>query len=133
MRLLYTRVNILKQSFKHCTETVKILLFKSFFSALYCASLWCYFKKACLQKIEVAYNNSLRIFMGLPKLCSIRTEFVTRNLNHFDALMRKQIYSLKRRISESNNLYIEIIHNSDLYLRSDLFQLWEQSLFHGNN
>ena len=45
MRNLFARGNMLIRNFTHCTGEVKIALFKTFCSNIYCCPLWYNFKK----------------------------------------------------------------------------------------
>ena len=55
---------------------------------MYCAPMWFDCNKTALKKLKVAYNNSLRRFMGLPWLNSASEMFVNLNIRSFDELLR---------------------------------------------
>ena len=55
------------------------------------------------KKINITYNNCLRILLKLPKFCSASDMFVTNGICNFDAQIRKQLYSLKCRVDLSCN------------------------------
>ena len=129
LRSLYCRANSLKFKFQHCSDVVKSLLFKMFCSTIYCSSLWCKYTKTVYQKVKVAYNNACRIIMSLPKHCSASNMFVSRTINTFEGLVRNQQLSLKNRVYESNNKYLQAIVQSDIVYKSDLFRQIEQSLY----
>ena len=59
LRYLYTRGNSIKH-FKYCTDDVKLQLFKSYCTNLYCGHIWCNFKTAAMTKIKVAYKIKLK-------------------------------------------------------------------------
>ena len=46
MRTLYIRFNKLLRMFSYCTINVKMELFRSYYSPLYCCSLWSDYRKA---------------------------------------------------------------------------------------
>ena len=119
---------MLKKRFKLCTDSIKVLLFNLFCSNVYCASLWCNFKQASINRIKVAYNNAFRILMQLPKNCSASEMFVTRRVNTVNSLLRNLKYSLMARVVNSENLYIIAICTSDIRIRSDLFRSYEVEL-----
>ena len=58
MRLLYAKSNKLLRTFSHCSTDVKITLFQSYCTALYCPYLWNDYKKSTFSKIRVAFNNA---------------------------------------------------------------------------
>ena len=60
MRSWYIRGNLLSRNFGFCSDTVKVQLFKTFCSIMYCSHLWSSFKKCTLNKLRVAYNNCLK-------------------------------------------------------------------------
>ena len=67
--------------------------------------------------------------MSLPKHCSASNMFVSRNINTFEGLVRNQQLSLKNRVYESNNKYLQATVQSDIVYKSDLFRQIEQSLY----
>ena len=69
MRSFYIRSNYFVLSFSNCSVEVKSQLFSAYCSSMYCAALWCNFKKYTIHKLTVAYNNSFRRLMFLPKWC----------------------------------------------------------------
>ena len=77
MRKMYVNANILEKLSK-CSIYVKFYLFKTFCTNLYCANFDC--TKTALKKLKVAYNNSLRRFMGLPWYNSASEMFVNLNI-----------------------------------------------------
>ena len=56
-----------------------------------------------LTKLKIAYNNSLRRLLGLPKYNSASEMFVNLGILSFGELLRKFVSSLKTRISVSHN------------------------------
>ena len=57
MRTLYIRPNKLLGIFSYCTIDVKMELFSSYCSSLYCCSLWSDYRKASYRKLTVSFNN----------------------------------------------------------------------------
>ena len=66
MRTLYIRFNKLLRMFSYCTIDVKMELFRSYCSPLYCCSLWSDYRKASYKKLTVAFNNVHRRMLNLP-------------------------------------------------------------------
>ena len=66
MRKMYANANVLLRKFSKCLINFKCYLFKTYCSNIYCAPMWFDCTKTALKKLKVAYNNSLRRFMGLP-------------------------------------------------------------------
>ena len=66
MRKMYANDNLLLRKYSKCSVNGKCYLFKTHCSNLYCVPMWFDCTKTALIKLKVAYNNSLRRFMGLP-------------------------------------------------------------------
>ena len=66
-RALYIQGNTILRKFHMCTNEVKIKLFQSYCTPMYTAQLWCNFMKKSMDKLLVAYNNILKLFLGLPR------------------------------------------------------------------
>ena len=99
-------------------------------SNMYCSSLWCTYSQSTYKRVHVAYNNALRILLKMPKFCSASEMFVTNNLCGFDAQMRKQRFSLYKRVYMSSNKLVSLLVKSDVQFTSKLFSLTERTL-HG--
>ena len=86
-RKLYAQGNMLVRKFHMCTPEVKINLFRSYITPLYCAHIWCNYKKCSLKKLKVAYNDVMQLLLRVPKFCSAYTDVpacqaIVRNLIH---------------------------------------------------
>ena len=106
-RSLLINVNRIVREFAHCTDPVKIRLFKTFCTNMYCSHLWSNYKKSTLSKIRVTYNNALRKLLRLPYNCSASNMFVVRCIPTFEAVRRKYLHSFKQRLMSTNNLIIQ--------------------------
>ena len=97
-RATVIRANSLMRKFYNCSEEVKLLLFNTFCSNMYCSHLWQSYKKATLNKLKVTYHNALRKLFGLQWDCSASNMFVSRHLTGFDALVRKYMAGFVNRL-----------------------------------
>ena len=70
MKTVYAKSNTSLRTFSHCSTDVKVTLFQSYCTALYCPFLWSDYKKSTFRKIRVAFNNAYRKIFGLPKRSS---------------------------------------------------------------
>ena len=77
-----------------CSVNVKCYLFKTYCSTMYCSALWFNSTKTALTKLKMAYNNSLRRLLGLPKYNSASEIFVNLGILSFGELWRKFVFSL---------------------------------------
>ena len=81
--------------------------------------------------MRTADNNSFRMVIKLPRYCSASTMFVLSSVPSFDAVLRRQRFSLQSnvRLSKSNNMYIQTIMSCDLRFQAPLFILTNNSLY----
>ena len=91
MRLLYGKSNTLLRTFSHCSWDVKVTLFQSYCTALYCPFLWNDYKKSTFSKIRVAFNNAYRKIFGLLKWSSANAMYATHNICNFETYIRIHI------------------------------------------
>ena len=93
MRTVYAKSNTLLRTFSHCSTNVKVTLFQSYCTALYCPFLWSDYKKLTFRKIRVEFNNAYRKIFGLlkkevmPVICMLNIIFVTLKQRYGKAYM----------------------------------------------
>ena len=68
---------------------------------MYCPSIWFDSTVTAMKKLKIVYNNDLRRLLNLPKYNSASEMFVNLNISSFCKLLRKFVFSLKRRIMDS--------------------------------
>ena len=86
-------------------------------------------KKQCLKRVHVACNNSFRILHHLPSCCSASFMFVSNHIKSFNELIRSSIFSLLRRLQDSENpLYVNYFY-TDIHFRSPMFKYWTTQLY----
>ncbi len=128
-REMYACANQLQSRFYMCSRDVKIYLFKTYFSSIYCASVWVPVNTKLLDKLKVTYNNCFRILMGYSRRCSASTMFCENRVRNFDAMRRNLIYSLLYRIAQSDNEIIRAIICSNVFVKSSISKMWRKLLF----
>jgi len=133
MRSIYARGNALIRNFKHCSEEVKSLLFKTYCTGFYCSPLWSNYKGKTYTKIKVAYNNIFRMFMGLHGQISISKTMIDANIDPFKVVMRKYIVGLSKRLDCCNNVIVNTLYNWLGFQNSNLFNVWCRSAYGVNN
>ena len=112
-----------------CSVNVKCYLFKTYYSILYCAPMWFDCTKTALIKLKVAYNNSLRRFMGLPWPNSARELFVHLNIKSFGELLRVFVHGFRSRIIISSSFMLSSIGNNECSIYSKLWAWWPTLLY----
>ena len=105
-RMLYVQANMLVRKFHHCTTDVKVNLFRAYCTPLYTAPLWVKYKKESLRKLQVAYNDCLRILLNKPRSTRASELFCTLGLTTFMALLRNLTYKFMCRLDRSLNIII---------------------------
>ena len=101
MRKFYTNINILSRKFAKCSPDVKCTLFKSFCSNMYCFTMWYNGTVTAMRKLRIAYNNSLRRLLGIPKYNSASEMFVQLNIKSFGEKLRKYVFCFINRLTVS--------------------------------
>ena len=125
MRKFYANADMLFRKFSKCSVNVKCYLFKTYCSTMYRSALWFNSTKTALTKLKIAYNNSLRRLLGLPKYNSASEMFVNLEILSFGELLRKLVFSLETRISVSYNSCLHSIYNSEILLFSKIWAWWD--------
>lgn len=128
-RSICRKVNMLKRKFYKCSFEVKIQLFQSYCMNIYCVSLWSNCGISSLNKMKIMYNNAFRILMGFNSRCSASNMFVKNNVRSFYEMRRNSIYSLFKRLRESENQLVCTIISSDLWYNSSLLKNWYNEIF----
>ena len=96
-------------------------MFKSYCATMYCPSIWFDSTVTAMKKLKIAYNNDLRRLLNLPKYNSASEMFVNLNIPSFYKLLRKFVFSFKRRIMDSDNLLVDGIVRSAAPLFSKIW------------
>ena len=120
MRKFYANINILPRKFSQCSPDVKCTLFKSFYPKLYCSKIWYNCTVTAIRKLRIAYNNSLRRLLGIPKHNSASGMFVQLNIISFGELLRSYIHSFMNRFQCSSNLILSSICESTVPIYFDI-------------
>ena len=128
IKLLYAKSNTLLRTFSHCSSDVKVTLFQSYCTALYCPFLWNDYKKSTFSKIRVAFNNAYRKIFGFPKRSSASAMYATRNICNFESMLRKNIYGFMQRLEHSTNTNTCKLYQSWI-VRCDIWSCWIKSLY----
>ena len=130
VKCVYSKGNTLIRKFRACTNDVKTQLFQAFCTSMYCSPLWCHNKRSSFQQLRVAYNNVFRYLLNVKDRCSISHLFLSHNVDCFNVLYRKLVFSLYKRIFGSNNILVSTIASSMYFMyQSNLFKHWQNVLY----
>ncbi|XDV54494.1 hypothetical protein PO909_022775 [Leuciscus waleckii] len=130
-RSLYAQANSLARKFGGCTDRVKVALFRAYCTPLHNAHLWSSFSKASLHKLQVAYNDALRILLRRPRWCSASEMFVAAGVNTLQATLRNVMYKCICRLNNSENYIIMALTSikfSTTRYKSKLWKHWYSCL-----
>ena len=96
---------------------------------LYCSILWYDCSKTAVKTSRIAYNNSLRKLLGIPKYIFSASEMIVcLNTHSFDELLRKYVYSFRNRLVSSHNCILISICSLTVPLYSIIWAWWESIL-----
>ena len=123
-RSIYARGNAIVNKFQHCSNEVKIQLFKAYICNLYTSQLWCEYKASTMHLLKMSYNNVFRKFFGLNRRCSVSTELVQRSIKTFQNVIQNYIRSTYKRLYQSKNVLLSSMCKCDIMLNSKLMRHW---------
>jgi hypothetical protein len=110
IRGIFARGNLNKKKVSQCNSDVKIKLFQSYCSNLYCCSLWNVFKQQSYPKVTISHNKEFRFISNCDRQDSIPRQFVRFNVPNCDVIRTKAIFSLYKKIlCGSNELIFSIL------------------------
>ena len=92
VKCLYIRGNIISRKCANCSINVKIVVFKTYYSCLYTAQLWGTCLSRTMNRLKVAYNDSLRLVLGISRYCSASEMFAYTNVPSCQCGIRLNIY-----------------------------------------
>ena len=98
VKCLYIQGNIISRTFANCSINVKLVVFKTYCSCLYTSQLWGTCLSRTMNRLKVAYNDSLRMVLGIPRYCSASEMFAYTNVPSCQCVIRLNIYSFMKRI-----------------------------------
>lgn len=108
---LYAQANTIARKFSYCSTRVKVALFKAYCTPLYTAHLWSSYKKSSMQKLQVAYNDAMRILLKVPRGGSASQMFVSVGVTTLKALLRNLMFKFMQRLDESTNSIMVALSN----------------------
>ena len=129
IRNTFARGNMLIRNFRHCSDDVKVKLYKTYCSSIYCCALISKYHKTVLKKLHIAFNKMFKCLMNVPRRASASTLFVNLNVDNFLVLRRKLVYSFVKRVHcTSNNLVCDILE-MDHFANCHIKQEWDRVLY----
>ena len=116
-----------------CSLDVKVMLFRTYCTPMYCAQLWCRFRpssnrRGALSKLYVAYHSILKLLIGVSKYERNSPIFVHLNVPTCAAVIRNLIYKFKCRVDQSNNPILQFL-TSRKWGSSCLRSKWRELIY----
>ena len=126
-----TQAIMLRKKFLCCSNDVKVNLFRTYCTPLYTAPLWDRYKKASMYKLQVAYNDCMRLLFRQPRWCSASHLFCSFGVRTCQALLRSIRYKFICRLNVSLNSVVVMLvdpKSSDTRYQSAIWKYWYDSL-----
>ena len=127
----YIRGNIISRKFANCSINVKLVVFKAYCSCLYNSQLWGTCLSGTMNRLKVAYNDSLRMVLGTS--ASAMFAYTCTSVPSCQCVIRLNTYIFMKRIQCMNNEIIHSIVHSDLIFSYLMSLNWRQRLFYVPN
>ena len=86
--------------------------------------MWCNGTVTAMRKLRIAYNNSLRRLLGIPKYNSASEMFVQLNIKSFGELLRKYLFCFINRLTVLDNSILVFICDSSVSIFSNIWNWW---------
>ncbi len=90
-----------------CTADVKVELFRTFCTPLYTAQIWWYYRLYSFRKLNVAYNDIMRLLLRLPRHHSASQLFANICVPAFQAVLRNLVFKFITQLDKSDNVIIQ--------------------------
>jgi hypothetical protein len=130
MKCIYSKGNTLVRKFTSCSLEVKVQLFKSFCTSMYCSALWNKYNVNSYKQLQVSYNNVFRYLLSVKGPCSISRLFLDHNVDNFKVICRKAVHSLLLRLNMCDNNLTKTLFNSMYFTYSShLYKDWKNMLY----
>ena len=121
-------MNVLIRNFSHCSHDVKIQLFLTYCTNMYCTQFWSNALAMERNKLRTTYNNCFRRFMNYHYRCSASATFVLNHVISWHELQRKVMWQFLNRMLASANTIIHSLVLSSIPLGSKMWRHWFSTL-----
>ena len=128
IRQTYVQANMLLRKFHMCSLDVKIKLFRTYCSCLYTAQLWWSYKKSTINKLYVAFHNTLKLYVGASKFVSTGLCCALFDVQCCQSVIRNLVYKFIVRVDTCHNSLICAILTSSVRYKSNIRKHWQNLL-----
>ena len=115
-----------------CSPGVKATLFRTYCTPLYTAQLWCNYRCYTMKKLNVAYNDAMRMLLRVPRYMSASQMFAYMQVPACQAVIRNLVYKFMCRLDKSENNIINVLVDSTKSVTrytSDMRKHWHKLLY----
>ena len=128
-RTLFVQGTIILRKFNMCSLVVKLTLFRTYCSPMYTAQLWWNYKKSTITKLQIAYHNIFKMFLGMSKYESTSYLCTLFDIQCCQSVIRKLVYGFMCRLDSSVNCIIKGILATSLRYTSRIRKHWCSLLY----
>ena len=93
VRKLYGTGNMIISKFKNCPDEVKTMIFRTYFSNIYCCPLWSGYNVGTFARLKVAHNDIFRSLLNQRRDASASQLFVSHNVKNLNSMIRTSMCS----------------------------------------
>jgi len=91
-RIMYAQAKMPIRKFGMCSVSVRTTLYRAHCTPMYTAHLWRCYRKSSMQKLNVAYNDGLRLLLKVARWSSASQLFVSVGVPTYSAVLRNLMY-----------------------------------------
>ena len=124
VKKLYAQGNSILRKFHMCSWDVKLTLFRAYCSPLYTAQLWWSHKRASINRLKVTYHDLFKMFLGLPKYESTSLLCTALDVQCWQAVIQRLIYSFMVRLAATQNSIITAMYTTSMYYTPRIRKHW---------
>ena len=126
---IFAQGNSLLRKFFMCSIEVKATLFRSYCSSFYTAQLWSKYSQNVINKLFIAYHNTLKLFVGVNKREHTRPICVALNVKFCPSLIRNLVFKFMSRLTMSKNTLLKALCESNCFYKSIMWRHWRSLLY----
>ena len=126
---IYAQGNSLLRKFHMCTLETKLILFNTYCSSMYTVQLWTKYPSTAINKLYIAYHNTLKFLIGVNKREHTSPICANLNVRSCQAVIRNLVFKFMNRLLNSDNRIIASICSTSCYYKSQMWKHWRSLLY----
>ena len=105
-----------------CTLETKLTLFNTYCSSMYTVQLWTKYSGTTINKLYIAYHNTLKALISVNKREYNSPICDNLNVRNCQAVIRNLVFKFMNRLLNSNNKIIESICSTSCYFKLPMWK-----------